>query len=317
MDAHVADSLGAWALDACDGDEAAAIEAHLARCAPCSAAAWQLRAASAWLGIEHVMEPPPGLRGQILDRARSRRPPVLLRTLVEAYASQVALLDRALRGLNQADWRTPDPRHHDLAGLMVHLTRNDAMLATDLTLPVTKLPELSRRHETAAGAAVHEAWRAQADTLVRGLTSEEDLDRDVSLAGRDGPGRGPLRDALVQRAFETWIHLDDISEQVGRRLSQPPPEQVRRIVSLAVGLLPGALAAHGVDQPGTGRLVLTGPAGGEWELPLGPFTVQADAVTFARLVANRRPPETVASAIEGDHRLAGLVLRVAATLGCD
>ncbi|MEV6970835.1 zf-HC2 domain-containing protein [Hamadaea sp. NPDC051192] len=316
MDAHVADLLGAWALDACDGVEAAAIEAHLAQCAPCSAEAWKLRAASAWLGIEHVMEPPPGLRGQILERARSRRPPVLLRTLVEAYASQVALLDRALRGLNPADWRTPDPRHHDLAGLMVHLTRNDAMLATDLTLPVTKLPDPIRSGGT-PGPAVHEAWRAQADSLVTGLASGGDLDRDVSLAGRDGPGRGPLRDALVQRAFETWIHLDDISAHVGRRLSQPPPEQVRRIISLAVGLLPGALAAHGVAQPGAGRLVLSGPAGGEWELPLGPFTVRADAVTFARLVANRRSPETAAYAIEGDRQLAGLVLRAAATLGCD
>ena len=69
----------------------------------------------------------------------------------------------------------------------------------------------------------------------------------VTLAGRDGHQPGPLRAALVQRAFETWVHLEDVRSHA----VTPSPEQVRRIVSLAVNLMPAALAAQGLRGPGT------------------------------------------------------------------
>jgi RNA polymerase sigma-70 factor (ECF subfamily) len=62
-----------------------------------------------------------------------------------------------------------------------------------------------------------------------------DLDREVRLAGRAGVRR-PVRDALVQRTFETWTHRDDI----GATRTVAPPEQVHRIIDLAVTLLPDA-----------------------------------------------------------------------------
>jgi hypothetical protein len=199
-----------------------------------------------------------------------------------------------------------------------HLADNDGLLAADIGLLVPL---------AADDAPTDRRWRGQADLLVRALATESDLDRPVRLAGRGEPVRRPLRDALVQRAFETWIHFDDVAGAVGRPAHTPAPEQVRRIIDLAVRLLPAALAAHDVDRPDlAGRVVLTGPAGGEWTFPLGgpaeasapiAFTATLDAVEFARLVANRRAPETLPYNVTGDSSLAARVLRVATTLGCD
>jgi hypothetical protein len=311
MSPHVADLLGAWALDACDDAEAATVEAHLEQCTPCRTEAAQLRSAASWLALEQPMKPPPGLRQSILDEARRRRPPVPLRALIEAYAGQVASLDSALRELTPAGWRRADPRHGDLTGVIRHLTVNDALLASDLDLPQVPLGS--------GAGAVHEAWRDQAQILLRGLDESADLDRVVTLVGREGHQAGPLRAALVQRAFETWVHLEDV-----RSLAMTPsPEQVRRIVSLAVNLMPAALAAQGTRGPGTCRLTLSGPASGEWTFPLGgpgtdgSLALAMDAAAFARLVANRRSPEALRYTVDGDHQLARRVLHAASTLGCD
>lgn len=303
MGVHVGELLGAWALDVCDDTEAAAVQAHLDQCPECAAEARRLRAATIWLGAEQVTSPPAHLRQSVLDRARRTRPPSTLHTLIGAYAKQVAALDRTLRDLTARDWHRPDPRHGDLAGLVRHLSGNDARLAGDLRLPVVQLPR----------AGIQDAWRAQAETLIQNLGEGADLDRAVTLAGRGGPSPGVLRDALVQRAFETWIHHEDVR---GDTLA-PPAEHVRRIVSLAASLLPGAVSAHRLAQPGVSTLDLTGAAGGTWSLPLGDFTLRADAVEFARLVANRRRPEQLDYTVDGDRRLAEQVLRIAATLGCD
>jgi hypothetical protein len=312
MNLHVADLLGAWALDVCDDVEAATVEAHLGQCGECTGEAARLRAAAGWLGVEQVIAPPPGLRQSILDEARRRRTPVIIRTLVEAYAAQVALLHDVLRDLDPAGWRRADPRHGDVAGVIRHLTANDSLLAADLSLPAVPPADNGER-------SVIQAWRDQSEILLQGLTDGDDPDRMVTLAGRQSRAPGSLRDALVQRAFETWTHTEDI----WLAAAPPSPERVRRIVSLAVGLLPGALAAHGLTRPGTCKLHLTGSGSGEWTFPLGQpatathVTVTMDAVEFTRLVANRRSAETAGVTVEGDEGLVLQVLRVASTLGCD
>jgi hypothetical protein len=315
MNAHaeVLDLLGAWALDACDSGEAAAVEAHLSHCHDCATEARQLRAAASWLGFDRVEAPPPGLRQATLAKARQRRAPMPAATLVEAYADQVALLDRLLGTVQFEDWRRTDPRHGDMRGMIVHLAGNDARLAADTGLRVVT-----------GVSATREAWRSQAEVLLGGLR-QIGLDRPVRLAGA-GQRLHPLRDALVQRAFETWIHRDDLAMSIGAPQPAPPPEQVRRIVDLAVRLLPDVLLAHGVSRPGgAARLALTGAAGGEWTFPVGDrvpterveVTITADAVEFARLVANRRSPDTLGHTVAGDLALAAAVLRIATALGCD
>jgi uncharacterized protein (TIGR03083 family) len=320
MDAHreVRDLLGAWAIGACDEDETTLVEAHIPACPLCAGEAERLRAAADLLVASRTETPPRGVRLSLLAEARRRRPPepsqqVMLGRLVDAYARQVALLDNLLSSLGNDGWRLPCPRHETVCGMVSHLTANDTMLATELGLPAG-----------GAGRDPHVAWRTQADVLVRELSTGTGGAAEVQLAGPSAIRR-PLRDAVVQRAFETWTHLDDISVMVGRPVPPPPPDHIRHVVDFAVALLPEALAA-GDDgaADGTVRLALTGDAGDEWTFPLRPagsgpevLTLTADAVDFCRLAANRYPPAALPHRADGDRRLAQRVLRAAARLGCD
>jgi len=306
MDSHggVPDLLGAWALGACDDDESARVEAHLTGCATCAAEANRLRVTAGWLALDGAVPPPVTLRDGVLAVARTRRAPNPLGALAAAYAAQVARLDGVLRALSAADWHRPDPRHATVDGIIAHLAANDARLAEDAGVPA----------RPGTGGTARATWRAQADALVAGLVILAP-DRPVRLAGRGAPQRAPVRDALVQRAFETWIHLDDVTVAVGRPLPPPPTGHIRHIADLAARLLPRAMVTTG-----TVHLVLHGPGGGEWTVDAGAgpeATIFADAVAFCRLVANRIAPDALRHTVHGDRPLAAATLRAAATLGCD
>jgi hypothetical protein len=319
MAAHIGgiDGLGPWALGGLDELEAAAVEEHLAACGVCAAEADRLRSAAAWLGADRMHSPPAGLRATVLAAAWARRPPAVVTTLVAAYREQVDQLDHLLGRLTADDWRRRLPRHEDLTGLISHLTSNDAMLASDLDLAVVGAEP---------GLSVRAAWRAQADVLVSGLAGVSP-DRRVRMAGPGPVISRPLPDALVQRMFETWTHREDIAGVVGAIGHNPSGQQIRRIIDLAVALLPDALEAHGAARPsGAARLIVDGPGGDEWTFPLGrqaqasddvQVTIITDPVEFARLVANRRAESTLQYEVHGDRALATDLLRVAATLGCD
>lgn len=321
---RVAESLGAWALGACSDVEARAIEEHLNSCVACAAEEKRLRQAADWIGTGEPLTPPPRLREATLATAFARRPPRAaplggLAELTRAYALQVAGLDALLGELTGPQWEITVPRHHTVRGLLAHLAANDAMVVTDLGLAPAKVP-------TASPADLRRSWRDQATGLLRTVSAAdvEVLDRPARLAGAR-PTVRPLRDALIQRTFETWTHADDV-RAVLHRPAGPPPAQVQFIVSLGVRLLPVALRALGRHHPNrTARLALTGQGGGGWLVPLAPdtpagaadVTIIADAVEFCRLMANRRTPNTLRHTVEGDQALAADVLRVASTLGCD
>ncbi|MFD0691035.1 maleylpyruvate isomerase family mycothiol-dependent enzyme [Actinomadura fibrosa] len=342
-DRHPAASgaLAAWALDACPSDEATVIGEHLSACGPCSREAGRLRDTAGLLAAAVAVRPPPRLRESVLAAARRSRPgtsagsaldagaaatatagmvagavagAVPAEDLAGAYAEQVAGMDRLLGTLTAAHWRTPVPRYASVLDLVAHLTGNDAAFAADLGLPAGR-----------AGGA-REAWYAQAGAVVRGVSADARLlDRRASLAGAERvPASG--RVALVQRAFETWTHADDIRAALGRPAEPPPGEHLRFVVELGTGLLPRALRALGRHHPGrTARLLLTGPGAGEWLVPLAPgegpglpdVTVIASAEDFCRLLADRIAPARFPHRTEGDRALADDLLRAAATLGCD
>ena len=159
MEAHavISELLGAWALDACDDAEMASVEQHLLDCAECAAQARRLRAAASWLSVDRVQPAPAHLRQATLARARAVRPPVLLATLVEAYAGQVTVLGRLLDSISTDDWRRAEPRHGDVAGVVAHLAGNDGMLADDLGLSVPLAPT-TRRRRAGNGVARRSFW---------------------------------------------------------------------------------------------------------------------------------------------------------------
>ncbi|MER6577786.1 maleylpyruvate isomerase family mycothiol-dependent enzyme [Nonomuraea sp. NPDC001023] len=256
--------------------------------------------------------PPPGLRTAVLSGARRRRAPAAggVASVTVPYAEQVALMDDLLAELSPAQWDTPIARHGTVRDLVGHLTANDATVAAFMGLP-------------GAGAAPeHRRWREQAGALLDRLSraGEVLLGVEVALAGVR-PARAPLRQALIQRTFETWTHADDIRAATGRPPAPPRAGHVRLIAGFGLALLPRALRGPRPDVSVT--VVLTGPGGGTWTVPLsrtpgaGAGVISAGAVDFCRLVAGRWPPDTFPHASEGDRQLTRDLIRAAATLGCD
>jgi uncharacterized protein (TIGR03083 family) len=318
-DGHDIGAVAAWALGACPDDEAAELEAHLASCTSCRAEAARLRDAAGWLAGAQAAAPPDRLRESVLAAAgRRRRPSVTaVAQLARPYASQVAALDGLLSELTAQDWDALAAPHRTVRRTIAHLAENDAMVAGDLGLAqvVAPVPEVRR------------TWREQAEAVLNRVSAAEAtmLDRPVRLAGRR-PIRRPLRDALVQRAFETWVHADDVRAAVHRSPVPLSPEQVQMIVSLGVRLLPAALQAMGLARPGrTAWLILSGPGRGEWLLPLAPgtpagaadLTIGAEAVEFCQLMAGRRSVDAFEHTVDRDPAVAIDVLRAASTLACE
>ncbi|MER6508220.1 hypothetical protein ABT158_15470 [Nonomuraea sp. NPDC001636] len=96
---------------------------------------------------------------------------------------------------------------------------------------------------------------------------------------------------------------------------------MRLVAEFGLALLPRALRGPRRDVSVT--VVLTGPGGGTWTVPLSRTPgrdaglISACAVDFCRLVAGRWPPDAFPHASEGDRELTRDLIRAAATLGCD
>jgi uncharacterized protein (TIGR03083 family) len=198
--------------------------------------------------------------------------------------------------------------------------------------------------ESTQAAAARQAGRDPAQTLAewreavsrtlalvaaRGHDSHDGLDTCVALHGM----QLPLRALLVVRAFELWVHENDIRLAASLPLAVPDPSVLSLMTRLAASLLPGAAVRAEVPGPGRLHLVLTGPGGGTWDLEWDPewdtetasavrpgpaeVSIVADAVGFCRLVSDRMAPAELAPYISGDHDQAARVLTAAATLALD
>jgi len=256
--------------------------------------------------------PPPRLREAVLSRARRRRTPAEagVAEVAVPYAEQVALMDDLLAELRPPQWNAPAARHRSVRAMVEHLAANDALVAWFLGVRARE-PEL-----------VYRRWREQAGSLLQRVSGSTGalLGAEVELAGT-GPARGSLRQAMIQRTFETWTHADDIRAVIDRPAQPPPPEHVRMIAEFGLTMLPRAVKGPRRDVSAT--FVLTGPGGGTWTVPLSStpdrvaVVLSADLVHFCRLLANRWPRGAFPYAAEGDAALARELVRTAATLGCD
>jgi uncharacterized protein (TIGR03083 family) len=311
---HDFEAQAAWAL-AATSDEAGRILTTRNGCAACAAEATMLRGAVDWLGSAQPVRPPARLRDAVLAAARaSRRTTSPGSPQAVAYATQVEALDALLARLSPMDWRAAVPGHGNVRGLIAHLAANDQMVATDLGLPE---PSGAVRH-------VRQIWRDRAATVLESVpaSATAPLDRPVRLAGRYQAVR-PLRDGLVQRAFETWTHADDVRAALDLPPRPPPADHLRLIAELGARLLPTALAAAAPGGEWPVRLVLQGAGGGTWDLPperapaAAPVvTVTCDVVEFCRLLAGRRAPAEFAAVADGHPDSVLTVLRAIASLGC-
>ena len=275
---------------------------------------------------------PPGLRERVLAaslRARAVGRPVPDApeiSAAEAYRRAAGAFYEVLCFLGDHDWRTPVLRGLDVQGLVGHLIG----VEDDVRRCLSGAPEVADAShvESTQAAAIGQAWpsaltradwRRAADCTLD-LVRPADPRTQVAMHGM----RLSLGALLVVRAFELWIHENDIRQAAGWAASVPDASTLRLMTELAARLLPHAAARAGLAERVDVRLVLTGPGGGTWDVTVGPGTagpaavsIVTDTVGFCRLVGNRVTPADLDLHVTGDSGRAAAVLAAASTLALD
>ncbi|MFD7697050.1 maleylpyruvate isomerase N-terminal domain-containing protein [Streptomyces sp. NPDC059805] len=357
--------LGAWALAACSPEETAAVEEHLGECGGCADEALRLREAVGLLHPAESLDLDPSLRARVLQGCLDRRPPrVPVPEWAAPYDAETARLDALLQDFGDAEWHAPvrlrwfrrdEPtsRRTTVAGVIAHLLTVDGMVAAALGLPdplgdvPADRPTPSARTEAYWRAshfpptrAVRAPWREQAHDLVRTVSFTGGGTGALSVPY--GDFALPLRDAMLDRAFECWVHAEDIAGAVDYPYEPPSGSDLHHMVDLAARLLPSMLSARrqaglaapapegrrlvSAGRPGRSlRLEIEGSGGGEWLIPLdSPAAVGSaehevahvalDGAEFCRLAAGHVPPAEAAAGQLGDREAIRDVLFAAASL---
>ncbi|MFI0446754.1 maleylpyruvate isomerase family mycothiol-dependent enzyme [Actinomadura sp. 6N118] len=282
-------------------------------------------------GVERDERPSSGL---LLTTARARRRPAATTVPWAApYAGRVAAMDAVLASASAGDWAQQVVEGWTLQQLVAHLTAKDGLVAADVGAPVLGPPigtrdplgrtaEVQAAEEGRSPEETRETWRAQADALCARLA---DVD-PATPAAPDGLAI-PVRDAIIARSLETWVHADDAARTSALRLPPPVAGHLHPMAGFCTRLLPWTMIATGSDGAGsTVRVTLTGPGGGTWLVPLDvndPGGVReggegdagahivTDVVAFCFLLGGRGAPESLPAEIEGDRDLARRVLEAA------
>ncbi|WP_105975023.1 maleylpyruvate isomerase family mycothiol-dependent enzyme [Streptomyces geranii] len=288
---------------------------------------------------------PPETGGVLALALRSRRPAAAPGIAPHAapYAAAVSGLQALLReldgegdgereGSGRGAWGTPVVHDWDVRDTVAHLLAADEPLALHLGLD-SRLPGTAAAPAGAgpdwadawalrtAEVIAHEqrrepretvaAWAAQAAAL---LATPEARDPELASTATTLMGaRLPVADHFTVRAFEAWIHTDDIGRALGIPVPPPPDPHLWRLVHLAVRILGTAL---GPDAPPV-LFAVTGGAE-EWVLGSEDEPIRAelvlDPVDFCLLVGGRYAPDEVPRGETGDREAAHAVLARAASL---
>jgi uncharacterized protein (TIGR03083 family) len=229
------------------------------------------------------------------------------------------------------DWARPvDPTEfagwtvHDV---VVHLAANEALLASQLGVPVPAIPETATDNEdrTALARARH-AGRPPTRAVAELEAAAEAIDTELAIRGEDrldGPidwwgGRVTARVAVLVRAFETWTHADDIRRALGVATVAPPPTSLLTMTETGCGLVPTMLAAGDVSyQDRVVRFRFTDLGGAAWDVDLGAaggvrpsgddvvdVEIVTAAVAMCRAVSARLDPCDLTYVAVGDRQLA-------------
>jgi uncharacterized protein (TIGR03083 family) len=328
-DAQVEALLGAYALDACAPDEVAAVEELLARRLDLAAEANRLANAAVWVGATEALEAPAGLRASVLDRARARRGAAPGDDeALRVYTASTARLDDVFEALVPDDHDVETPNGLNARELVVHLAAQESLLAQ--SIGASPVPEVQSTDVTTRTTALverladrpvddaRELWRRSVDAIT--AWASDPGTRGAPLSWLDV--EMPRDQVLVIRAFENWIHHDDLRAASGLVTDPPPADDLHAMGELSVGTLPLALVVLGRDHPGrVARVVLTGPGGGEWTIGLAgeevaadaepDVTITADIVDWCRMAGERLAADDLAVTITGDESLAADLLAAA------
>lgn len=337
----VRELLGAWAVGALEPGEEAAVAPHLADCPHCAAEARQLR--SVVRELEGPLEGGREDRVNQVDRARTLAPalearPAAARTAAHAapYAAAVAGLHALLAelgGNGAREWGFPVVHDWDVHDTLAHLVAADEPLSLSLGLPArvpapggpppvgtpwrdvwaARTAEVIGRERCRPPCETVALWREQSAALLA-APAARDPERAACEAELMG-SRMSVADHYRVRAFETWVHADDIGRALDRPVPPPPGPHLWQLVRLAVRILGTAL---GPSAPPVALTVTGDGRADEWRLGEtdGPERAQLalDAVDFCRLMGGRLPPHAVGRRATGDDFAVRAVLERAGSL---
>ncbi|UKW29850.1 zf-HC2 domain-containing protein [Streptomyces sp. TYQ1024] len=269
----------------------------------------------------------------------------------------------AVDGLVAGSLGLPDPVPAPAAAVAV-LSGGGAATAPAGRVPVSpdgRTEALWTAEEGRPSGSAHAAWRDQSRALIRSASFAAGSAGSAGSAGNGGnAGSGetagnaeataatsveygpfslPLRDAFLDRAFECWVHAEDVADAVAYPYEPPAPSHLHRMIDLAARMLPGAIAgrrraglappAHMLTTAGApGRalhLEVEGSGGGHWYIALDSPTahvspgtevahVALDGLEFYRLAAGRVEPQEAAAGQDGDPEAIRDVLFATASL---
>jgi uncharacterized protein (TIGR03083 family) len=294
---------------------------------------------------------PAGLRERVLTASLLARaagqpvPAVPAISGAEAFGRAADAFGALLAGLDEQDWARQALRGLDVQGLTGHLigVEEDIQRALAGDPAVAGAGHVESTQDSAIGQAGRSPaltmrdWRRAADRTLaeaQGVRAAR-AGASAGAGADDGPDdriavhgmRLPLDDLLVVRAFELWVHENDIRRCAGLAPSVPDPPVLRLMSDLAARMLPYAAARTGLRERVDVHLVLTGPGGGTWNLAVGQeadgqgrgqdVMIVTDAVGFCRLAANRTTAAELGPHVTGDAGCAAEVLAAASTLALD
>jgi uncharacterized protein (TIGR03083 family) len=283
-----------------------------------------------------AVDPPDGLRARVLAAATEARaagpavdPPEHI-TGLEVFRRVVARIDALLTSFDPDEWSCPSARYRSVQNMVGHLVGvEEAFLAVlgggaDPVIGsehAAMTEDAQRRQADRPALDTRREWFERASASIAALEAM-DLDAPIAFYG----ATFTLDELLVIRAFELWIHDEDLRRATRRSLEAPDAETLARMVQTAVALLPAGVALSGRDVGATAaRLVLTGPGGGTWDVNLdggdvarpADARVVVDAAWFCRIVGNREDATTAGAVITGTPEVARDLLVGAAALAFD
>jgi uncharacterized protein (TIGR03083 family) len=306
------DLIGAYALDACEPDEVAALDAYVAAHPEVAPEIERLRAAAAALGSAGAVQPPPDLRGRMLHVAAERVIPAAPKDALQAETDR---FDALLDSLAEDDLDTITHNGLSIRELVTHLEAIDRAFVDAAETGTHRFIGADEVAEITGAALPERAEESFATTVTRFRRTRADL---IALGDRIDPAQRIAgyrsTDTLVIRAFETWTHHDDIRGALGRDEALASPAVMRTMAELAMQSLPLAMVVRRTPRPDrTARFVLSGPGGGEWTVPCGPtatpgavadVVIHASVVDWCRRFSDRIQPADLRAEIDGDADLA-------------
>jgi uncharacterized protein (TIGR03083 family) len=318
-DREIESLLGAFALDACEPDEIERVEAYVARTPSAAAEVERLRTAAAWLGASEALAPPTTLRDRVVATARTRRG---ADPAARSYELEAESLGEVLDALQPDELDLTTFNGLTVRELAIHLAAMETLAAAAVGVPTG--PEIAVTDVDARTAAfvrhfagrpfdeVLRTWRIAAEA-VRAWSEGGATERLEWLGFEVG------RDTLLStRAFENWVHAEDLRRVAGRTSETPVPESLHAMAAFAMGALDVAMQLTGRSHPGcTARIVLTGAGGGSWTVPLAwgetpgaeaDVELRADVVAWCLVAAARLPVEALDVDVRGDVALSSDIL---------